>query len=287
MALNIAAAAIGFLLAASAVSMVTVGTISLVKTIKAEKEWKEIDTGLASVKNSNGMSSLADKFDKNNEKNKKDQKDQEEKIELLNTEAQLKKDIETLQAQIEQAKKDLGTATAAKNKLQKAKNTFHEMEIDLNAMVALRDDSDVQPRLDSNIWSPILGPGGAAIAPRFNVGGPGEWANNKNAVLELAAAVNGRRTGALYNAGAFTLASLAEILCDRQGGRVGALAAAGGAHPVAVHTMALANQFLHTAWDEDFDKKVDEIAGYNKTIEENTAQIKEKQAQLEALKKNK
>lgn len=282
MALNIATAAIGFLLAASAVSMVTVGTISLVKTIKAEQEWKDINTRVTAVKNSTGMSSLADKLDKNNEKNKKDQKDQKEKIELINTEAQLKKDIETLQAQIEQAQKDLGTANTQKTKLEKAIHTLTEMRRDLqNAMAALNTNVNANAHLDKNLWSPFLTIG--AGAPRYNAGGPNGWAGDKGRVLDECAAIDGARD---YQdlAGAGThLMTVLNLLHDLQ---------ADNTNEAANHaTNAQAGpalNFLDTTFRPELQEQVDNIKKFKKAIAKNTADLKAKKDELAALqKKNK
>lgn len=282
MALNIATAAIGFLLAASAVSMVTVGTISLVKTIKAEQEWKEINTKLTAVKDSTGMSSLAESLDKNNEKNKKDQKDQNEKIELINTEAQLKKDIEALEADIKQAQKDLAPAKAEQTKWENARKTVKEMKRDVTAWLTMNTQTDLQPLADASIWSPILGPAAGVITPTFNVGGGGGLVGQMPALKDELAAVAGRRAGGVYNAGAFPLHRLIEMLHDRQA------AGAGAGNPAGAVEDAFVRNFFEELCKPELTAAQAEVKKFDDAIKDNTAKLKEKQAQLEALqKKNK
>lgn len=282
MALNAVTAAVGFLLAASAVSMVTIGTISLVKTIKAEKDWKDISTKLTAVENSSDMSSLKETINNNNNKLKQAQKKSKEKIELINTEDQLKKDIEALQAQIEQAKRDLEPAKADQTKWENARKTVKEMKRDVTAWLPMNTATDLQPLVDASIWSPILGPAGANIVPTFNVGGGGGLGARLPALKNELAVIAGRRAGAAYNVNAFPLHRLIEMLHDRRAD------GAGAANPAGAVEDAFVKNFFEDLCQPELTAAQAEVKRFDDAIKDNTAKLKEKQAQLEALqKKNK
>lgn len=282
MALNTAAAAVGLLFAAGAVSLVAVGTVNLIKEIKAEKQWTAIEAKLEDVKNSSGMSSLEESISQNKEKNKKDQKDQKEKIELINTEEQLKKDIKALQAQIEQAQKDLGTAKTQKTKLEKAIHTLTEMRRDLEAaLAAVQENADATPHLDGMLWNGFFN-NGAGGGVRYNAGGAATWNANKATVLDLCAGIDGARDGSQV-AGNHHLMLVLNLLADRQAdntGEAGVLAT--GAH----RGPALA--FLNNTFRPELKAQVDNIKKFKKAIAKHNADLKTKEKELAVLqKKNK
>lgn len=281
MELNAVTAAVGFLLAASAVSMVTIGTINLVKTITAEKEYKGINNKLTDIKGSSANSDLVDLIDRNDKKNKEDQKKQKEKIELINTEDQLKKDIKALQAQIEQAKRDLEPAKNEQTRWENARKTVKQMKRDVDLWLTMNTNTDLQALADASIWSPILGPGGAAIAPTFNVGAGGGLAAQLPAIKNGLANIAGRRAGQPYNVGAFPLVRLIAMLHDQRAVGAGAANLAGAVDD------AFVKNFFEDLCQPELTAAQNQVKQFEDDIKDNTAKLREKQAQLEALKKNK